>query len=119
MKYNQPHNETDPNASYKDFNLDTGEAGSIPPAIAIEAPQREIVAAITAAGLTPDPDDLTQLSQAIDVKITAGTGDKPSRSEAVLSATIRTLVVLSNQAAYDALTAEQKADPSVLYAIKG
>ena len=26
MKYNQPHNETDPNATYKDFNLDTGEA---------------------------------------------------------------------------------------------
>lgn len=34
MKYNQPHNETDPNATYKDFNLDTGEPGSIPPAIA-------------------------------------------------------------------------------------
>ena len=65
MKYNQPHNETDPNATYKDFNLDTGEPGSIPPAIAIEAPQREIVAAITAAGLTPDGNDNTQLSKAI------------------------------------------------------
>ena len=75
MKYNQPHNETDPNATYKDFNLDTGEAGSIPPAIAIEAPQREIVNAITAAGLTPDADDNTQLSQAIKAEIKADVQD--------------------------------------------
>ena len=75
MKYNQPHNETDPNATYKDFNLDTGEAGSIPPAIAIEAPQREIVNAITAAGLTPDADDNTQLSQAIKAEIKADLQD--------------------------------------------
>ncbi|MBP3403829.1 MAG: hypothetical protein J6L82_07965, partial [Alphaproteobacteria bacterium] len=75
MKYNQPHNETDPNATYKDFNLDTGEAGSIPPAIAIEAPQREIVAAITAAGLTPDGNDNTQLSQAIKAEIKADVQD--------------------------------------------
>ncbi len=119
MKYNQPHNETDPNATYKDFNLDTGEPGSIPPAIAIEAPQREIVAAILAAGLTPNADDNTQLSQAIEAKISASTSDKPTRDEAVLSETIRTFVVLNNQAAYDALTAAQKADTSVLYAIKG
>lgn len=119
MKYNQPHNETDPNATYKDFNLDTGEPGSIPPAIAIEAPQREIVAAITAAGLTPDANDNTQLSQAIKAEIAIGTNDKPTRDEAVLSATIRTFVVLDNQADYDALTEDQKADASVLYAIKG
>ena len=119
MKYTKPLNETNENAGYVNADVSIGRRGSTVPAEAIEAPQREIVAAITSAGLTPDPDDLTQLSQAIDAKITAGTGDKPSRSEAVLSATIRTLVVLENQAAYDALTAEQKADPSILYAIKG
>lgn len=75
MKYNQPHNETDPNAGYKDFNLDTGEPGSIPPAIAIESPQREIVAAITAAGLTPDGNDNTQLSQAIKAEIKTSVQD--------------------------------------------
>lgn len=71
MKYVKPSNETDPNAAYKDFNLETGEAGSIPPAAAIEAPMREIVNLIEAAGLTPSETDLTQMAQAIDAKITA------------------------------------------------
>lgn len=118
MKYIPPMNGQE-NEEYVDWDRTSPGKGSIPPAAVFEKPQREIVNVITAAGLTPDPYDLTQLSQAIDAKITAGTGDKPSRSEAVLSATIRTLVVLANQAAYDALTAEQKADPSILYAIKG
>lgn len=71
MKYVKPSNETDPNAAYKDFNLETGEAGSIPPAAAIEAPMREIVNLIEAAGLTPSETDLTQMAQAIDAKIAA------------------------------------------------
>lgn len=92
MKYNQPHNETDPNATYKDFNLDTGEPGSIPPAIAIEAPQREIVAAITAAGLTPDASDNTQLTQAIDAKISAATEGKADNDLSNLSSAGQTVI---------------------------
>ena len=75
MKYVKPSNETDPNAAYKDFNLETGEAGSIPPAAAIEAPMREIVNLIEAAGLTPSETDLTQMAQAIDAKINASTSN--------------------------------------------
>lgn len=71
MKYEKPCNETDPNAGYKDFNLETGEPGSIPPAAAIEMPQREIVAAIIAAGLVPSGEDGGQLAQAIANQIAA------------------------------------------------
>ena len=92
MKYNQPHNETDPNATYKDFNLDTGEPGSIPPAEAIESPQREIVAAITAAGLTPDGNDNTQLTQAIDAKISAATEGKADNDLSNLSSAGQTVI---------------------------
>ena len=65
MQYTQPFGVTDPNASYVNGNPATGTQGSIPPAAAIEATQREIVNAITQAGLTPDPNNLTQLFQAI------------------------------------------------------
>jgi len=46
--------------------------GSIPPAAAIEHPQREILAVIEGAGLTPSAADLTQLRQAIQSMIAAG-----------------------------------------------
>jgi hypothetical protein len=46
-------------------NPSTGVRGSIPPAPAIEQPQREIVNVIAQAGLTPQPGDLTQLWQAL------------------------------------------------------
>jgi hypothetical protein len=65
MKYTQPFGVVDPNASYVNGNPATGTAGSIPPAAALEAAQREIVNCITQAGLTPDPANLTQLWQAI------------------------------------------------------
>ncbi len=42
-------------------------AGSIPPAAAIEDPQREIVNVILGASLTPDENDPTQLLQAIQL----------------------------------------------------
>lgn len=118
MKYIPPMNGSE-NEGYVDWDRTSPGKGSIPPAAVFEKPQREIVNVITAAGLTPSEESTAQLNQAIDAKITAGTGDKPSRSEAVLSATIRTLVVLESQAEYDALTDAEKADPSVLYAIKG
>ena len=65
MKYNQPYGITDPNAAYINGNPTTGTMGSIPPAASIEYPQREIVALIAAAGLTPDNADLAQVLKAI------------------------------------------------------
>lgn len=46
-------------------NPATATAGSIIPAAAIEATQREIINCIVQAGLSPDPANLTQLWQAI------------------------------------------------------
>jgi hypothetical protein len=65
MQYNQPFGVSNPNAPYILGNPVTGTPGSIPPATAIEFPQREITNAIAGAGLTPSNDDLTQLLQAI------------------------------------------------------
>lgn len=64
MKYNPPVGGAadDP---YIDGSSTT--EGSIPPAASIEDPQRELVAAISGAGLTPDDADLTQLLQAIQI----------------------------------------------------
>src|SRR3954469_15538120 len=62
MKYNQPFDQpSNPNAPYVDGNPSAGIQGSIVPAASIEYPQREIVAAVQAAGLTPSNDDLGQL----------------------------------------------------------
>jgi hypothetical protein len=65
MKYQQPYGVSDPNAAYINGNPSTGTMGSIPPAASIEFPQREIVATITDAGLTPADTDLSQLAKAI------------------------------------------------------
>lgn len=65
MIYNKPFDQTNPAAGYVNGNPATNTAGSIPCAEGLEYPQREIVATITAAGLTPTNGDLTQLSQAI------------------------------------------------------
>jgi hypothetical protein len=65
MKYNQPYGVSDPNAAYINGNPSTGTMGSIPPAASIENPQREIVAAISAARMTPTDTDLAQLAKAI------------------------------------------------------
>lgn len=54
-----------PNASYVNGNPATATPGSIIPAAAIEAVQREIVYCIAQAGLTPDPANLNQLWPAI------------------------------------------------------
>lgn len=74
MKYNAPYGSTDPNAPYVDRNTPGAIAGSRVPAAAMEHPQREIMAVIAAAGLTPNPADLTQLLQAIQKIIDAATG---------------------------------------------
>lgn len=65
MKYVKPLNEMDENAGYTDADPAHGIKGSTVPAAAIEMPQREIVAAIVAAGLVPSGEDGGQLAQAI------------------------------------------------------
>jgi hypothetical protein len=65
MEYKAPYGAVDPNAAYVNGNPATGTAGSVPPAAAIEHPQREIVAVIEDADIVPDDSDLTQLLQAI------------------------------------------------------
>lgn len=65
MKYVKPLNETDENAGYTNADPAHGIKGSTVPAAAIEMPQREIVAAIEAAGLVPSGEDGGQLAQAI------------------------------------------------------
>lgn len=75
MRYQPPSNSTptpiDPEPHYVDGQ--PGIKGSIPPARAIEDPQREILNAILGAGLTPS-DDLTQLWQAIQAAAAAAAG---------------------------------------------
>lgn len=71
MKYNQPIGAAE-GAPYIDENPSTGTEGSPVPAKALEAPQREIVNVILAAGLVPDEDDDTQLQQAIEQLIPEG-----------------------------------------------
>lgn len=69
MKYVKPLNETDENAGYTNADPAHGIKGSTVPAAAIEMPQREIVAAIVAAGLVPSGEDGGQLAQAIAKQI--------------------------------------------------
>lgn len=68
MKYSEPLDSAgrpDLEGHYIDAIPAQGIPGSIVGAGAVEPPQREIVNAIIAAGLVPDPNDLTQLMQAI------------------------------------------------------
>ncbi|NTI92292.1 hypothetical protein G6L78_01470 [Agrobacterium rhizogenes] len=65
MKYQSPYGSEDPDASYVDRNTATATKGSAVPAKAIEQPQRELVALILAAGLTPGDGDLSQVARAI------------------------------------------------------
>jgi hypothetical protein len=70
MDYIAPLNTTptedNPWPAYFDGNPQTGQEGSYPPGVAIEYPQREMLAVIQAAGLIPTNGDLTQLLQAIN-----------------------------------------------------
>lgn len=73
MKYVSPLNKPE-GSSYVEGNPATGVASSIVPAAAIEHPMREIVEVIHRAGLTPSPDVLTQLADAIQGMIQAALG---------------------------------------------
>jgi hypothetical protein len=63
MRYHAPYGSINPDASYVDKDTAGAVRGSVPPAAAIEDPQREIVDVISKAGLTPG--DGQQLALAI------------------------------------------------------
>ena len=65
MKYHQPYGITDENAPYINGDPSVGRQGSIIPAEAVEYPQRELTAAISASGMTPDDASLEQLLYAV------------------------------------------------------
>jgi len=65
MKYQAPFGAADPDDGYVDDNPALDIDGSIPPAKAIEHPQREQHALIVGAGLVPDEADLTQVLQSV------------------------------------------------------
>src|SRR5262245_24006334 len=65
MRYWQPFGIANPDAPYMNADPRLGFQGSIPPAQAIEHPQREIVAVIDASHLTRAEDDTTQLMHGI------------------------------------------------------
>ncbi len=64
MRYIQPLNEAE-NAPFVDGDASKGTTGSRVPAAALEHPQREIMAVIEEADITPDAQNLTQLYHAI------------------------------------------------------
>ena len=74
MKYYAPYGSSDPNAPYVNGDPLNGVAGSIPDCRGFEEVQREVVAAIAAAGLTPG-DDATQLAQVLRSGIMTFTSD--------------------------------------------
>lgn len=66
MKYYPPLGAEDENADYENCDpVNHKWENTMPDARGFGATQREIVNAITTAGLTPSADDLTQLSQAV------------------------------------------------------
>lgn len=73
MKYVPPIGG-DADAPYVDGNPTAGIKGSPVAAAAIEHPQREILAVITEAGLTPNEEYLGQLRDAIEALIAAAVG---------------------------------------------
>lgn len=64
MRYRQPFDQTDPDASYQNANPALGRRGSILDIIAVEALQREVIECINRAGINSSDDDWTQLWQA-------------------------------------------------------
>ncbi|MEP9378377.1 hypothetical protein ABLE91_16800 [Aquabacter sp. CN5-332] len=65
MEYKAPYGSPDPDASYVDRDTPGAVRGSVPPAAAIEDPQRELVNLITSAGLVPSGNDLFQAAIAV------------------------------------------------------
>jgi hypothetical protein len=65
MEYIPPYGSIDPDAPYIDRSTPNAVQGSKIPALAVEHPQREIVAVIEAANLPPSKDDTSQLLKAL------------------------------------------------------
>jgi len=65
MRYHQPYGVTDENAPYINGDPSIARQGSIIPAEAVEFPQREAVALIEGAKLTPDDANLSQMLYAV------------------------------------------------------
>ena len=65
MRYQPPFGVADPNASYVNGNPAEGIKGSIPPAQAIEYPQRELINLISYGGITPSDTDLAQVTRGV------------------------------------------------------
>ena len=85
MKYNPPTGSVDPNAPYVGKNPAIGQQGSKVPPAAIEHVQREILAVIDAAGITPSESVLTQLRDAIQAMIASGGAVDISSAKTVTS----------------------------------
>jgi len=73
MKYIGPAGKAT-DAAYVDGNRNAGLRGDVPPAAAIEHPQRELNHLIEFAGLTPGTGDLEQVRKAIAEMISIATG---------------------------------------------
>ncbi len=65
MKYVPPYGTTDPNAHYINGDPSIGQKGSIPPAAVFEEGQRELVNLLKYSWVTPDDNDLTQVTESI------------------------------------------------------
>jgi hypothetical protein len=65
MKYQQPYGISDSDASYINSDRTVGRQGSIPPAAAMEQPQREIVNLIRNSQQVPTDNDLEQLTRGV------------------------------------------------------
>lgn len=112
MKYQAPLNGVDENSSYINAVVQSGVEGSMPPAQAFEQPQREILAVIAAAGLTPNGENLGQLLEAI-VSIVTASGVSDYYTQAEIDAAFGNLDFYS-QATVDALVPDKASDPQVL-----
>lgn len=97
MKYIPPLNgdTEDPNRSWIDANPEIGVAGSRMTGPALEHPQREILAAITGAGLVPDEGNLAQLWAAIQAAgATAASGKVAKAGDTMTGALVIALAAL-------------------------
>lgn len=77
MKYQQPYGMPE-DAVYVNGDPSVGIQGSIPPAAAIEHPQREIVNFIEKNALTPNENDVYQLVKAMVINYAGGANDTGS-----------------------------------------
>lgn len=88
MRYYPPYGNSDANASYVNGDPSNGVEGSIPDCGGFEATQREIVAAIKAANLTPSGSDNTQLAQGLRSGLLDYYVDQGSANQVVINPSV-------------------------------